>query len=161
MSNLCTNIVKSSYSPLTCSNLYTTQQHITSTLHLPTSKLHHTTTPQHYTTPALHYITPHQFYITAHNYTYLSSISRHMTSVGRIPDSIRSSIGGFLSEESSFLTAWTAANRTSGSSLRVSDTKDINFSAVSCCFSIPDSSFYSREDDEINEKNILVYKGNS
>lgn len=35
--------------------------------------------------------------------TYLSSLSRHLTKIGRIPDFIKSSIGGFLSLESSFL----------------------------------------------------------
>ncbi len=35
--------------------------------------------------------------------TYLSSLSRHLTKMGRIPDFIKSSIGGFLSLESSFL----------------------------------------------------------
>lgn len=36
--------------------------------------------------------------------TYLSSLSRHLTKIGRMPDFIKSSIGGFLSLESSFLT---------------------------------------------------------
>lgn len=35
--------------------------------------------------------------------TYLSFLSRHLTKMGRIPDFIKSSIGGFLSLESSFL----------------------------------------------------------
>lgn len=35
--------------------------------------------------------------------TYLSFFSRHLTKVGRIPDFIKSSMGGFLSLESSFL----------------------------------------------------------
>lgn len=36
-------------------------------------------------------------------YTYLSSLSRHLTRIGKIPDFIRSSIGGFLSLDKSFL----------------------------------------------------------
>lgn len=36
-------------------------------------------------------------------HTYLSSLSRHLTKIGRIPDFIKSSMGGFLSLESSFL----------------------------------------------------------
>lgn len=35
--------------------------------------------------------------------THLSSLSRHLTKMGRIPDFIKSSMGGFLSLESSFL----------------------------------------------------------
>lgn len=35
--------------------------------------------------------------------TYLSSLSRHLTRIGKIPDFIRSSIGGFLSLDNSFL----------------------------------------------------------
>ena len=35
--------------------------------------------------------------------TYLLSLSRHSTRIGRIPDEMRSSIGGFLSLDSSFL----------------------------------------------------------
>lgn len=35
--------------------------------------------------------------------TYLSFFSRHLTKMGRIPDFIKSSMGGFLSLESSFL----------------------------------------------------------
>ena len=35
--------------------------------------------------------------------TYLSFLSRHFTKIGRIPDFIKSSIGGFLSLDSSFL----------------------------------------------------------
>lgn len=36
-------------------------------------------------------------------HTYLSSLSRHLTKIGRIPDFIKSSMGGFRSLESSFL----------------------------------------------------------
>lgn len=36
--------------------------------------------------------------------THLSSLSRHLTRMGRMPDFIRSSMGGFLSLERSFLT---------------------------------------------------------
>lgn len=36
-------------------------------------------------------------------HTYLSSLSRHFTRIGKIPDFIRSSIGGFLSLDKSFL----------------------------------------------------------
>lgn len=36
-------------------------------------------------------------------HTYLSFLSRHLTKIGRIPDFIKSSMGGFLSLDSSFL----------------------------------------------------------
>lgn len=44
----------------------------------------------------------------------LSALERHCTRMGRIPVAINSSIGGFLSEDRSFLHCWTAASCTSG-----------------------------------------------
>ena len=44
-----------------------------------------------------------------------SVVDRHPTRTGRIPDMISASIGGFLSEERSFLAAWTAASWVLGS----------------------------------------------
>ena len=38
-----------------------------------------------------------------HLQTYLSSFKRQSTRIGKIPDDIKSSIGGFLSLESNFL----------------------------------------------------------
>lgn len=38
-----------------------------------------------------------------HRDTYLSFLSRHFTKIGKIPDFIKSSMGGFLSLDSSFL----------------------------------------------------------
>ena len=52
----------------------------------------------------------------------LSLASKHWTSTGKIPELISASIGGFLSEDNSFLAAWTAANWMAGSALRAFST---------------------------------------
>lgn len=56
-----------------------------------------------------HWLNNHKFSLSWNKWTesqihtYLSSLSRHLTRIGKIPDFIRSSIGGFLSLDNSFL----------------------------------------------------------
>ena len=47
----------------------------------------------------------------------LSEAFKHPTRTGKIPELIRASMGGFRSDDSSFLAAWTAANWVAGSEL--------------------------------------------
>lgn len=82
------------------------------------------------------------------NTTYLSVPSKHFTSIGRMPDWMRSSIGGFLSDDSSLRAACTAANCTIWSSLAAFSTISAKLAAVSC-LSASSSSEEERETDQM------------
>lgn len=92
-----------------------------------------------------------------HQDTYLSFLSRHFTKIGRIPDFIKSSMGGFLSLDSSFLEK--RKSKYMGISLHTK-TQPL----CVCCFILSPGRLHSTElDNRVNTRRILwrqEYMGN-